>query len=809
MTAKKERTILKYTKREFEKLLKDKLMSECNVTIDAASADQIYRCLAMITRQIMSDRQKQFQSKVLGEGKKQVYYLCMEFLMGRSLRTSLFNLGLNEVAESVLADADVKIDTIYEQEPDAGLGNGGLGRLAACYLDGMATDGIPGTGYSILYEYGIFKQKIVDGWQQETADNWLPGGQVWIKSHPDQAQEIRFDGQAIETWEGGFHHVKYENYNSVIAVPNDMYVAGYGSNGVSKLRLWQAKAPSFDMSSFNAGNYNTAISQSASAELISKILYPNDNHTEGKILRLRQQYFFSAASIADILQNHLNQYGTLDNLPDKVAIQLNDTHPTVAIPEMMRILLDECSYEWDAAFDICRKVFAYTNHTVMSEALEKWNADIFRNTLPRIWQIVCEMDRRCRADLAKAFPGDQGKIDYMAIIGDNQVRTANICAYTCHAINGVSKLHSEIIKDSVFHDYFLYKPQAFKNVTNGIAYRRWLLCSNPGLTHLLEETIGDGFKTDASELKKLEKFVDDKTVQAAAAKVKRENKANFANYLQKATGQVIDPDSIFDCQVKRMHEYKRQHLNALNIAAEYLYLKNNPNAEFTPKTYIFGAKAAPGYYMAKQMIRMICKLGKLIDEDPAVRGKLRIVYLEDYCVSLSERLMPASEVSEQISLAGTEASGTGNMKFMLNGAITLGTLDGANVEIADAAGHENEIIFGMLTPEVNALKGMGYHPNAFINGDNTAMAVLDFLEKGWNGENFSEVTSNLRNSDPYMVMADFKDYRRAQHDLQELYRDKQKWNHMSLKNISNAGIFSADRSIMDYARDIWGATPVK
>uniref|UniRef100_UPI003FEF4CBB glycogen/starch/alpha-glucan phosphorylase n=1 Tax=Gemmiger formicilis TaxID=745368 RepID=UPI003FEF4CBB len=809
MTAKKERTILKYTKREFEKLLKDKLMSECNVTIDAASADQIYRCLAMITRQIMSDRQKQFQSKVLGEGKKQVYYLCMEFLMGRSLRTSLFNLGLNEVVESVLADADVKIDTIYEQEPDAGLGNGGLGRLAACYLDGMATDGIPGTGYSILYEYGIFKQKIVDGWQQETADNWLPGGQVWIKSHPDQAQEIRFDGQAIETWEGGFHHVKYENYNSVIAVPNDMYVAGYGSNGVSKLRLWQAKAPSFDMSSFNAGNYNTAISQSASAELISKILYPNDNHTEGKILRLRQQYFFSAASIADILQNHLNQYGTLDNLADKVAIQLNDTHPTVAIPEMMRILLDECSYEWDVAFDICRKVFAYTNHTVMSEALEKWNADIFRNTLPRIWQIVCEMDRRCRADLAKAFPGDQGKIDYMAIIGDNQVRTANICAYTCHAINGVSKLHSEIIKDSVFHDYFLYKPQAFKNVTNGIAYRRWLLCSNPGLTHLLEETIGDGFKTDASELKKLEKFVDDKTVQAAAAKVKRENKANFANYLQKATGQVIDPDSIFDCQVKRMHEYKRQHLNALNIAAEYLYLKNNPNAEFTPKTYIFGAKAAPGYYMAKQMIRMICKLGKLIDEDPAVRGKLRIVYLEDYCVSLSERLMPASEVSEQISLAGTEASGTGNMKFMLNGAITLGTLDGANVEIADAAGHENEIIFGMLTPEVNALKGMGYHPNAFINGDNTAMAVLDFLEKGWNGENFNEVTSNLRNSDPYMVMADFKDYRRAQHDLQELYRDKQKWNHMSLKNISNAGIFSADRSIMDYARDIWGATPVK
>ena len=786
---------MKLTKKEFEKILKDKVVSECGVTLDVASAEQIYRCMAMIVRQIMSDRQKQFQAKTLGEGKKQVYYLCMEFLMGRSLRTSLFNLGLNEVAEQVLADADIKIDTIYEQEPDAGLGNGGLGRLAACYLDGMATDCIPGTGYSILYEYGIFKQKIVDGWQQETADNWLPGGQVWIKSHPDQAQEIRFDGQAIETWEGGFHHVKYENYNSVIAVPNDMYVAGYGTQGVSKLRLWQAKAPSFDMSSFNAGNYNTAISQSASAELISKILYPNDNHTEGKILRLRQQYFFSAASVADILGNHLNQYGTLENLPDKIAIQLNDTHPTIAIPEMMRILLDECSYEWDAAFDICRKVFAYTNHTVMSEALEKWNVE--------------EMDRRCRADLEKAFPGDQGKINYMAIIGDNQVRMANICAYTCHSINGVSKLHSEIIKDSVFHDYFLYKPKAFKNVTNGIAYRRWLLAANPGLTKLLEDSIGPGFKQDASELKKFEKFADDSAMLDKLAAVKRANKVNFANYLEKATGQVIDPDSIFDCQVKRMHEYKRQHLNAMNIAAEYLYLKANPNADFVPKTYIFGAKAAPGYYMAKQMIRMICKLGKLIDNDPAVKDKLRIVYLEDYCVSLSERLMPASEVSEQISLAGTEASGTGNMKFMLNGAITLGTLDGANVEIADAAGKDNEIIFGMLTPEVNALKGMGYHPQAFISDDNVAMAVLDMLEKGWNGENFSEVTNNLRNSDPYMVLADFKDYRRAQHTVQELYKQKQTWNRMSLMNISNAGIFSADRSIMDYARDIWGATPVK
>ena len=798
-----------YSKKEFAKLLQNKLTSEYGVDLSVASNQQIYRSLALICRQMMSEQYKKFNAKAVGSGSKQVYYLCMEFLMGRSLKTSLMNLGLSDAAEAVLADAGIKLDSVFEEEPDAGLGNGGLGRLAACYLDGMATTGIAGTGYSILYEYGIFKQKIVDGWQQERADNWLPGGQVWLKSHPDQAVEIRFDGEIKESWDHGFHYIKHVNYNSVLAVPSDMYVQGYDGPGVAKLRLWQAKSPDFDMNSFNAGEYGSAMSKNASAELISKILYPNDNHVEGKILRLRQQYFLSAASIGDIVQNHLANYGTLENLSDKVAIQLNDTHPTLAIPEMMRILLDECGYGWDQSFAICQKVFAYTNHTVMAEALEKWNVDIFKMTLPRIYQIVVEMDRRCREELFRAFPGDTGKVDYMALIGDNQVRMANICAYVSHSINGVSKLHSEIIKDSVFHDYYLYKPEAFKNVTNGIAYRRWLLASNKGLCKLLDETIGTGYRRDASELAKFDRFADDKTVLAQLEKVKLDNKVAFANYLAKSTGQVIDPNSIFDCQVKRMHEYKRQHLNALNIAAQYLYLKENPNADFVPKTYIFGAKAAPGYYMAKQMIRMICKLGQLIDSDPAVRDKLRIVYLEEYCVSLSERLMPASEISEQISLAGTEASGTGNMKFMLNGAITLGTLDGANVEIASAAGKENEVIFGMLTPEVNSLKAMGYHPNAFIMGDDVAAAALDFLERGWNGESFHEVTNNLRTSDPYMVMADFKDYRRAQADIQKLYRDRDTWNRMSLKNIAGSGIFSADRSVTDYARDIWHAPFVK
>ena len=799
----------KTTKKDFDKILKDKLFSEFAVTYEDATDQQIYRALALIVRQTLSDAHKRFMARTYGANGKQVYYLCMEFLMGRSLKTSLFNLGLNEVAEAVLKDHQIKLENIYECEPDAGLGNGGLGRLAACYLDGLATDDIPGTGYSILYEYGIFKQKIVDGWQQERADNWLPGGSVWLKSHPDQAIEVKFDGDIEESWDGTYHYVEHRNYSSVLAVPSDMYVAGYNSNAVSKLRLWQAKAPGFDMDSFNAGEYGSAITKSANAELISKVLYPNDNHIEGKILRLRQQYFLSAASIGDIIHNHLAQYGTLDNLPDKIAIHINDTHPTLAIPELMRILLDECGFTWDHAFDITRRTFAYTNHTVMSEALEKWNIDIFRKTLPRIYQICQELDRQCRRDFEKKFPGDQGKIDYMAILGDNQVRMANICCYVCHSINGVSKLHSEIIKQSVFHDYYLYSPEKFTNVTNGIAYRRWLLASNPGLTNLLSETIGDGFKRDASQLKKFEKFANDKTVLKKLDAVKLENKRTFAEHLKKTTGQIIDPNSLFDVQVKRMHEYKRQHLNALHIAAQYLYIKNNPNADFVPKTYIFGAKAAPGYYMAKQMIRLICKLGALIDSDPVVREKLRVVYLEDYCVTTSERLMPASEISEQISLAGTEASGTGNMKFMLNGAITLGTLDGANVEIADAAGKDNEIIFGMLTEEVDNLKRFGYHPSGFINSNDTAGAVLDFLEKGWNGESFHEIVNNLRTSDPYMVMADFASYIEAQDKASKLYTDRDVWNRMSLMNIANSGVFSADRAVFDYARNIWHAQPIK
>ncbi len=794
---------------EFETRIQSYLFSEFNTDLESASLDQIYRALARVTRKIISDGRKQFMAHTYGTNGKQVYYLCMEFLLGRSLRDNLSNLGLEKVAQQVLASHDLKLDTVYEEEPDAGLGNGGLGRLAACYLDGMATTQVPGQGYSIMYEYGIFKQQIVDGWQQEMADDWLPSGSVWFKQHQNASIDVRFDGEIEESWDGNFHHVVHKNATVVKAVPHDIYISGYGSNGVSKLRLWKAKAPGFDMQAFNAGDYYDAMTQNANVELISKVLYPNDNHIEGKILRLRQQYFLSCASVDDIVQQHLEQYGTIDNLPDKVAIHINDTHPTLAIPELLRILLDNCGFSWEISFDIAKRTFAYTNHTVMSEALEKWPCDLFKRVLPRIYQILQEMDRRARADFEQAFPGDQGKIDYMAMIHDGEIRMANICCYCAHSINGVSKLHSEIIKETVFHDYYLYCPEKFTNVTNGIAYRRWLLQANPALTDYLEEVIGDEFKTDASALSKLFSYRDNKEVLTGLAQVKHKNKVIFSERIQKIYGISLDPNSIFDCQVKRMHEYKRQHLNALNIACEYLYLKENPNADFVPKTYIFAAKAASGYYMAKQMIRLIWQLGELIEADPVVRKKLRIVYLVDYNVTTSELLMPASEISEQISLAGTEASGTGNMKFMMNGALTLGTLDGANIEIAEAAGKDNFIQFGMLSEEVVSLKQQGYNPSSYIANIPMADEVLNFLARGWSGENFQEIVENLRTQDPYMVMADFADYRKAQERVSQLYRDQKTFMQMSLSNIAGSGIFAADRAVLEYATNIWGADPVK
>lgn len=790
------------TAAQFREKIKDNLTNVIGIAENMAENKDIYQAVAMFVSNLAKENYTHFISKANSEGRKRVYYLSMEFLMGRSLKTTLYNLGLVDVAEEALKPYHVTLEDLYDYEPDAGLGNGGLGRLAACYLDSLATTGYPATGYSICYEFGIFKQKIIEGWQNELPDNWLPGGGIWLHRVPDRAVEVHFGGESEERWEDGYHYVNYKNYDTVQAIPYDMYVSGFGGKGTSQLRLWRAQSPAFDMEKFNNGDYVNALGQSAMAQAISKVLYPNDNHVEGKLLRLRQQYFLCSASINDIITRHMATYGTLENLADKVAIHINDTHPTLAIPELMRLLLDECGYSWEKAWDITIRTFAYTNHTVMSEALECWNESMFKMLLPRIYQIITEINNRFSKDVYDYY-GNSEKVNQLAIISNHQVRMAHLCIVGSHSVNGVSKLHSQILKDDVFHDFYCMMPHKFTNVTNGIAYRRWLYQSNPGLTKLLKEHIGDGFLTDGVELSKIKKYANNKTFLTELAKVKRENKVRLAEYVKKANGIVIDPDSIFDVQVKRLHEYKRQHLNALNIMTDYRLLLENPNMDFVPKTYIFGAKAAPGYYLAKQIIKLICTLAKTIDSDPKIREKLQVVFLEDYRVTLSELLMPASEVSEQISLAGTEASGTGNMKLMLNGAITLGTKDGANIEIGEAVGDENIVNFGMTADEVAELKARGYHPQQYYQSNENIRKAIDMLTNGIGGVRFDEIANQLKNNDTYMALADFDSYRAAQQKISEIYRDPMKFSNMSLMNIAGAGIFSADRAIHEYAHNIW------
>lgn len=791
------------SKKKAKELLTAKLSHFMGVTPEEATDEQYYKAIALIVRDMMSAGRAEFSEEAAKAGTKKVYYLCMEFLMGRSLKNNLYNLNLTEVFDSVLSDYGVKLENLYECEPDAGLGNGGLGRLAACYLDGLATQGYPARGYSILYEAGIFKQKLVDGWQTELPDFWLPGGEVWLVPHEESAIEVRFEGDVLDSWDNQFHHVELANYKPVQAVPYDMYVAGKDGKGISVLRLWQAKAPALDMSLFNQGDYMRAMEQNAMAEVISKVLYPADNHPEGKSLRLRQQYFLVSASIQDIVHRHLRVFGTMDNFAEKVAVHLNDTHPTLAVPELMRILLDECGYGWDDAWNIVTSAVAYTNHTVMKEALECWPEDLYKRLMPRIWQITKEIDNRFRSYVWQAT-NNADQVERMAIMSNGVVRMANLCVASSHSVNGVSALHSEILKDTVFHDFYTLTPNKFKNVTNGIAHRRWLCQSNPELDKLLKELIGDGFVYRADELLKLRDYKDDKTVLAELERIKTHNKERFAEQVFKNTGVKLDPTSIFDVQVKRLHEYKRQHLNALNILTEYLAIKENPNADYAPHTYIFGAKAASGYFMAKKIISFICALGDMINNDPDVRGRLKVVYCEDYNVTMAENLMPAADISEQISLAGTEASGTGNMKLMINGAVTLGTMDGANVEIFDAVGDDNIFIFGMSTPEVEEMKRRGYNPQNYYNNNAELHNTIDFINRcGIAGKQFPEIGGTILNHDPYMVLADFADYRRAQHLAVETFADREKWNRMSLMNISGAGRFAADRAINDYARDIW------
>ncbi len=791
------------TKAKAKELIENKLSHFFGVTTETASYEQYYRAVAMILSEMMGEGRADFTKRADKAGTKRVYYLSMEFLMGKSLRNNLYNLNLQKTFTSALKDFGVNIEKLYDCEPDAGLGNGGLGRLAACYLDGLATQEYPARGYSILYEYGIFKQKLIDGWQTELPDNWLPGGDVWLMPREESAVEICFEGRVEEIWEDHYHHVELKDYTSIQAVPFDMFVAGKDGKGISVLRLWTARAPGLDMALFNQGDYMKAMERNAMAQVISKILYPADNHPEGKSLRLRQQYFLVSASIQDIIHHHLRQYGTLDNLAEKVAIHVNDTHPTLAIPELMRIMLDECGYGWDDAWNIVTKTVAYTNHTVMKEALECWSVDLMQRLIPRVYEIMREIDNRFRSYVWNSTY-DADYVERTAIISNGVVRMANLCVAGCHSVNGVSALHSQILKDTVFNDFYRLTPDKFKNVTNGIAHRRWLCQANPGLTEYLTKLIGDDFILEGSALEKLRAYAEDEKVLGDIEKIKFENKKRFAAYIKKVQGVELDPNSIFDVQVKRLHEYKRQHLNAINILAKYLEIKENPNGNYVPHTYIFGAKAAPGYFVAKKIISFIIALADMINNDPDVNKFMKVVYVEDYNVTAAEILMPAADISEQISLAGTEASGTGNMKLMINGAVTLGTMDGANVEIYESVGDDNIIIFGMSTPEVEQLKKAGYNPTNYYHNNVELHKAIDFINnQGINGKFFPEVGATIIHHDPYMVLADFADYRTAQKKAEALFLDRKKWNQMSLMNIAGAGIFAADRSINDYARDIW------
>ena len=796
----------RFSKAELKAEIEKNLMLLFSVEPEQASDDQFYKATSLMVRNILTEKQKNFSAYTHSNGNKEVYYLSMEFLMGRSLKNSLYNLEIVGLVSAALDEMGVKLENLYEYEPDPGLGNGGLGRLAACYLDGLASQDYTATGYCILYEYGIFKQKIIDGWQTELPDYWLPGGEIWLTPNPDQAIDVHFGGEVEEFWDYGYHHINYKNYNTVKAVPYDMPVSGYQSEGVSNLRLWKAVSAGIDMDSFNRGDYLSALRQNSMTEVISKVLYPNDSHMEGKLLRLRQQYFLAAASVGDIINHHMATYGTLDNLADKIAIHINDTHPTLAIPELMRILLDECGYTWERAWELTQGVFAYTNHTVMSEALEVWNEDMFKNLLPRIYQIICEINRRFCLELEQKYNQPPYAVSSMSIVQNRGIKMANLCVVGSHSVNGVSKLHSQIIKDDLFHLFYGVWPEKFTNVTNGIASRRWLLQANPRLTKFISARIGEGYLKDFSQLSQLKTFAEDPDTLKELAQVKRENKLSFAGFVQKQYGITLDPESIFDAQVKRLHEYKRQHLNALHILHLMKKLRDNPNLDLTPRTFIFGAKAAPGYYLAKQIIRLICVLQKEIENDPLLRQKLRIVYLEDYRVTLSELLTPACDVSEQISLAGTEASGTGNMKLMLGGAITLGTYDGANVEIHEQVGDENIVIFGMRTEEVNAMRQRGYAPGEYYQKDPLIRDLIDTLYAGISGNKFPEIADSLKNTDPYMVLADFRAYLEAQEKIQQLYRQPDVWNRMSLMNIAGSGVFCADRAVEEYAQRIWRLT---
>ena len=800
--------------KEISASIESKLSRYFGVSPEEASNAQMYKAVILTVRDALTSKRSVFRHTAKKEKKKRVYYLCMEFLIGKSLRNNLMNLGTDNEYREVLKSMGFDLDELYDIERDPGLGNGGLGRLAACFMDSLTTLDYPATGFSLCYEYGLFKQKIVDGSQVEMPDVWMPSGESWLVPRNDKTFTVRFGGKVSERWENNHLNIIHTDYEEVQAVPYDMMISGRDSFAVNNLRLWRAHdMTNFNMNLFTQGQYMQAVQENTNAETLTKLLYPSDEHMEGKILRLSQQYFLVSASLQNIVADHLSVYGTLSNFAEKNSIHINDTHPALCIPELMRIFMDVYSFSWESAWSVVTKTVSYTNHTVLPEALECWNEDIFRLRLPRIYGIVCEINRRFCADLWNMYPGDWDRISRMSIMANGQVRMANLSVLGSHKTNGVSELHSEILKKTVFHDFYTAFPERFTNVTNGIAHRRWLCYSNPELAGLLNSTIGDGYIKNPEELSKFADFYNDSSVIEELRGIKHRNKERFAEYYKKTTGLNIDTHSVFDVQVKRMHEYKRQLLNVLKIVSYYNDLLENPDADVTPKTFLFGGKAAPSYYFAKDIIKLIWALGKEIDKNPKIREKLRVIYLEDYNVSTAEILMPATDISEQISLAGKEASGTGCMKFMINGALTLGTLDGANVEMAEAVGNDNIYIFGLTSAEVDDLWRRGYSSMLYYKADPKLKAAVDRIAEGFAGEDFTGIVNyflaNNKIPDPYMCLADFESYVKASDRIMLDYSNRNEWTKRSLLNIAAAGKFSSDRSIKEYADNIWGIEQVK
>lgn len=793
---------------------------EYSLAKDEYSATKLdaFMALAYVVRDHLIERWLKTQQAYYDEDAKRVYYLSLEFLMGRSLGNSLVNLDLLDECYQAIHELGYSMEEIRELEWDAGLGNGGLGRLAACFLDSMATMGIPGYGYGIRYEYGIFFQKLIDGYQVETPDNWLRHGNPWEFARPERLYRVRFLGRVNQYRDENCRlRSEWIDTEDVMAMAYDMPIPGYGNETVNNLRLWAAKSTrAFDLSFFNSGDYIGAVQHKNESENISRVLYPSDQVKVGKELRLKQQYFFVAASLQDIIRRYKKTHTNFNSFPGKVAIQLNDTHPAIAIPELMRILMDEERVGWDRAWDITIQSIAYTNHTVMPEALEKWPVELMEKLFPRHMQIIYEINHRFLEEIKERYPGDTDRLGRMSIIEESNgrmVRMANLAIIGSHVINGVAALHSNILKESVFKDFYELTPEKFQNKTNGITQRRWLKKANPGLSGLITDQIGDKWITDLKELKKIEPLADDESFRKEWQKIKKSNKEPLVTYVSEKIGVDLDINSMFCTQVKRMHEYKRQLLNVLNVITMYNRIKDNPTAEFVPRTVLFGGKSAPAYFMAKLIIKLMNSVADMINFDPDCEGKLTVMFLSNYNVSLAEIIIPATDLSEQISTAGTEASGTGNMKFALNGALTIGTLDGANVEIMEEVGKDNIFIFGLKAPEVEKLQAAGYDPMEYYNNNKELKRVIDMIADGFFSHSSPNLFKPIRDTllyhgDKYFLLADYADYVKCQERVSTEYKNMDSWTRKSIINVANMGKFSSDRTIADYARDIWHVKPV-